>query len=374
MELNPFIINGYEGAEYFCDREQETSQLIREVTNGNNVALVATRRMGKSGLIKHCFQQTEIKDVFYTFYVDVYATRSLSEFVFRLSREILSKLKPFGAKAIQQFWDCVRSLQSGISLSPMGDVSFNVQVGDIVHSENTLDEIFHYLSNADRPCVVAIDEFQQVTNYDDKNVEALLRTYVQQCPSVRFIFSGSQRHLMTQIFQSPSRPFYQSVSMMHLDSIDINKYKEFARRHFELNGKTLQDGVVEAVYIKAKSITWYIQKLMNTLYTSTSVGEECTVDMVENALDYVLQSQGFGYSEQMFRIPDKQRNVLVAIAKDDEVSAVTSGAFIRKHKLSSASTVQSAVRGLLEKDYITQVQGKYSVYDLFLGYWLKKEF
>lgn len=372
--VNPFIINGYEGARYFCDREVETQQIIREVVNGNNIALIATRRIGKSGLIKHCFGQPEIKDSFYTFYVDIYATRSLSEFVFRLSREIVTRLKPFGRRALQTFWDCVRSLQAGLSFSPSGDVSFNLQIGDITHSENTLEEIFHYLQTADRPCIVAIDEFQKIAEYDDKNIEALLRTHIQQMPGVRFIFSGSQRHLMTQIFQSPARPFYQSVSMMNLGSIDIDKYRNFAKDHFAENGKTLEEGVVEEVYRLSNNITWYIQRLMNTLFANTPMGGKCSVEMVKPALQYIIDILSFGYNELMYRIPEKQRNVLIALAKEGKTESVTSGSFIRKHHLNSASTVQSALRGLLEKDYVTQEMGKYYVYDLFLMYWLRREY
>ena len=100
---NPFITSGYESAEYFCDREQESENLIREVINGNNLALISTRRMGKTGLIQHCFNSPEIKDNYYTFFVDIYATKSLRDLVFSLSRVIVDGLKPFGKKAIESF-------------------------------------------------------------------------------------------------------------------------------------------------------------------------------------------------------------------------------------------------------------------------------
>ena len=374
MNFNPFIINGYESDKYFCDREVETEQLIKELTNGNNVALIAPRRMGKSGLIKHCFAQKALTDNFYTFYVDIYATRSLSEFVFRLSKEILSRLKPFGLKALQRFWECIRSLQSGISFSPLGEVSFTLQVGDIVQSENSLTEIFQYLSHADRPCIVAFDEFQQICTYDDKNVEALLRTYVQQCPSARFIFAGSQRHLMTQMFQSASRPFYQSVSMMHLGSIDEGKYEAFAKNLFAESGKTLGEGVVRQVFDIANHTTWYIQKLMNTLYAATEHKGLCSSDMTQSALDYVINTLDFGYREIMFRMPEKQRQLLIAIAKEGVASSLTSGEFVKKYRLSSTSSVQSAAKGLLNKDYISHEQGKYFVYDIFFAIWLRREY
>ena len=165
---NPFITSGYESAEYFCDREQESRNLIREVTNGNNLALISTRRMGKTGLIQHCFHNPEIKDNYYTFFVDIYATKSLRDFVFSLSRVIVDGLKPFGRKAIEGFWNSVKSLQGGITFDPAGNPSFNLQLGDIHATEATLDEIFRYMERAAKPVIVAIDEFQQVASYTER--------------------------------------------------------------------------------------------------------------------------------------------------------------------------------------------------------------
>lgn len=369
---NPFIISGYEGAKYFCDRQQELEQLRQEIENGNNVALIASRRMGKSGLIQHYLAQPQLQDAYYTFFIDIYDTLSLSELVLKLSRNILTRLKPHGLTALQRFWDCVHSLQAGISFSPIGEPSFNVQIGDIHESQTTLDEIFHYLEIADRPCILAIDEFQQIGNYPEKNVEATLRTYVQHCHNAQFIFAGSQRHTMSSMFTSAARPFFQSVSIMHLGSIDMTTYDTFAKRHFQENGRILADGVTQAVYKQSMGVTWYTQKLFNTLYALTDKGETCTTEMVDEALDYVLRTQGYSYEETLFRLPEKQKMVLIALAQNGPTKSVTSSAFVRKYGLSSASTVQSAIRGLLEKDFVTYEQGTYYVYDLFLWYWIKK--
>lgn len=369
--VNPFIISGYEGEEYFCDRVEETKQLCSEIANGNNVALIATRRMGKSGLIHHCFAQEEIKQDFYTFFIDIYDTKNLNDLIVKLSREIIERLKPYGMKALKHFWDCVHSLQAGISFTPSGDASFNVQVGDINEGVNTLDEIFRYLGEADKPCIVAIDEFQQIAQYPEKNVEATLRTYVQNCRNTQFIFAGSQRHVMSQMFSSASRPFFQSVSVMHLDSINIEAYDAFARNHFENAGIRLDDGVTRKVYELSKGVTWYTQKLFNTMYAQLLSDDVCQLDNVDDALAYILKTQEYMYKETLFRIPEKQKLVLIALAKEGTAKGITSSAFIKKYRLPSASTVQSAVKGLLEKDFVTFEQGMYSVYDLFLAYWIK---
>lgn len=236
---NPFITSGYISADYFCDREIESKQLIREIVNGNNLAIISTRRMGKTGLIQHCFHSKELSKEYYTFFVDIYATKSLRDFIFSLSKVILESLKPFGKKAVEIFINSVLSLQAGISYDFTGTPSFNIQLGDIQNSMATLEEIFKYLAKADKPCIVAIDEFQQITNYSEKNVEALLRTHIQHCNNAQFIFAGSQRHTMGNMFLSASRPFYQSVSMMHLESIAIEKYIDFVRNHFKKADRTI---------------------------------------------------------------------------------------------------------------------------------------
>lgn len=372
-QLNPFIISGYEGSDYFCDRVVETEQLLSQIENGNNVALIATRRMGKSGLIKHCFQKDDIKNEYYTFFIDIYDTKNLSDFVAKLSKNILDSLKPYGRKAIETFWNCVHSLQTGISFSPSGDVSFNVQLGDIHYGQNTLDEIFEYLSIADRTCIVAIDEFQQIATYPEGNVEATLRTYVQNCRNARFIFAGSQRHTMGQMFTSAARPFFQSVSIMHLDAINMTEYNTFAKNHFLNSGKLLNDDVTDTVYNFSKGITWYTQKLFNTMYASTLKGETCNKESFSDALDYILATSEYSFKETIFRLPEKQKNVLVALAKSGPVKQITSGAFIRQHHLPSASSVQAAVKGLLEKDFVTCELGEYKVYDLFLAEWIIRQ-
>ncbi|MBR5495902.1 MAG: hypothetical protein IKV58_00775 [Oscillospiraceae bacterium] len=372
--VNPFVITGYEGAHYFCDRVSELQMLQREVANGCNVALVATRRMGKSGLIHHYFSQPSIQEQYYTFFIDIYDTQSLREFVQKLSREILMRLKPYGARALQRFWDTMRSLQPGISFSPMGEPSFNVQIGDIQAGDETLDEIFRYLELADKPCIVAIDEFQQINNFPEKNIEAKLRTYVQQSHNAQFIFSGSQRHTMSAMFMNASRPFYQSVSIMQLGSINVDVYDVFAKSLFREGRRVLNDGVTSAVYEISRGVTWYTQKLFNTLYTNTIEGNACAIEDVELALDYILKTHSYSYEEVLFRLPEKQKMVLIALAKNGPTKSVTSAAFVKQYSLQSASTVQSALRGLLEKDFVTLEQGEYFVYDIFMAHWLKTRY
>ncbi len=369
---NPFVTSGYIAPEYFCDREKETEELLRWLLNENNVAIISTRRMGKTGLIQHCFQLAEVKDHYYTFLIDIYATKTLREFVFQLGKAILTALKPKGRKTWELFINSLTSLKAGFTFDMSGMPQWNIELGDVKSPETTLDEIFHYLSLSDKPGIVAIDEFQQVAQYPEKNTEALLRTYIQHCPNARFVFAGSQRHLMGEMFISPARPFYQSVSILHLAAIDKQKYIEFARHHFKMAQKDIDEEVVASLYDRFEGITWYLQKILNILFAVTPPGEVCNKEMIEQAIHFILDSYSFTYSELLYQLPEKQKELLIAICKEGKATALTSGKFIHKYSLPSSSSVQSALKGLLEKDFVTKEGAFYMVYDRFFSLWLRR--
>jgi len=371
---NPFVTNGYAGPEYFCDRVEETALLTNLLTNGNNVALMSPRRVGKTDLMKHCFQQDDVRDNYYCFIIDIYATNSLRDFVNMFGKSILEALKPKGRKVWESFLSTLLSVRSEISFDINGNPVWGLGVGSMTPPQTTLDEIFAYLRSADKHCLVAIDEFQQILYYTDRNVEAALRTQIQQCPNANFIFAGSQRHLMSEMFLSPARPFYQSVVPMSLYPISLERYWAFANPQFAKNGnRQVTYKVVETVYQRFEGITANVQRMMNMLYMLTPKGETCDIDMIDRAIDTYLQLSSEYYAELLRQMPEKQRNVFLAIAAEGRVRSISGGKFVHKYHLPSASSVVSAVKGLLEKDFITQTDNVYYVYDRFFQLWLEKQ-
>ena len=372
---NPFVISGYVSPSYFCDRDEETRKIIHYILNDRNAAIISTRRMGKTGLIRHCFQQPEIKDRYTTFFIDIYSTGSLREFVFALGKEIFEVLKPKERKFLDQFFSIITSLRAGFRLDRIsGEPSFEIGLGDIREASTTLDEIFRYLEQSNKPCIVAIDEFQQIEQYAEGNVAAILRTLIQKCKNTGFIFAGSQHHIMSAMFLSPSRPFYQSVDMLHLESISLVSYKDFVCHHFEINNKKIETELIEKVYTNFEGHTWYLQIMFNELYSLTEDNGNCDVLMYDEALMNLLSAQEFTFQEILSRLPEKQKEVLIAISKEGKASAVTSGDFVNKYNLQSPSSIQSALKYLLEKDLVTQEKTTYQVYDRLFGMWINKNY
>ena len=369
---NPFVTKGYAGPEYFCDRVEETKRLVELTTNGNNIALISPRRVGKTDLIHHCFQQPELKEKYYTFHIDIYATASLRDFVNVFGQTILNELKPKGRVVWEGFLNILRSIRSEITYDINNFPTWSIGLGNIENPMVTLDEIFQYLGQADRPCIIAIDEFQQITRYAEAhNIEAMLRTYIQRCNNATFIFAGSKRHLMGEIFTSPSRPFYQSVLVMNLKPISVEKYTEFAKMQFDRYGKSIEDEAVVAVYERFDAVTSCLQRILNVLFLKTLPGGKCTCDMVDDAINYILDMFSETYQDLLERIPEKQREVFIAIAKEGKAKAITGKTFIKKHHLQTSSVINAAVRGLLEKDFITVDKGVYTIYDPFFALWLR---
>lgn len=198
----------------------------------------------------------------------------MKEFVYILGKHIFNTLKPKGISILEQFFASISSLRPAFKLDPItGEPVFDIGIGDIRQPELSIEEIFKYLETADKPCLVAIDEFQQIAKYPEKNVEAILRTHIQKCTNTAFVFSGSQRHMMQNIFFSASRPFFQSATFMNLDAISEDVYCSFVRQHFENGCKKYRKSVLGIFTNSSKDIPG-ICKRYSIVYLRIRIGKK----------------------------------------------------------------------------------------------------
>lgn len=373
-DVNPFVVTGKIEPKYFCDRVVESARLVKSITNGNNLVLISPRRMGKTGLIRFCYDKEEIRDNYYCFFIDILHTTGLREFIHLLGKEIYETLQPRSKKMAKLFLQTLKSINGkfGFDIST-GLPDFSIALGDIEQPIYVLEEIFKYLESADKPCIVAIDEFQQIAKYPEKNVEALLRSHIQKSGNCHFIYAGSERHMMQQMFLSSKHPFYRSADMLELKEIAREVYIPFVVKNFKEFGKSITEEIVGTVYDFFRGHTFYIQKTFNESFADTPEGGSCTMEIVRTAITALIDSYDTIFREILSNIPEKQKELLYAIALDGEASSITSAAFVRKHSLSSASSVQSAVKKLIEKDLITENGKIYAVSDKFLGIWISTQ-
>ena len=367
---NPFILTGYVSPSYFCDREQESHKLISALQNGRNVTLISPRRMGKTGLIRHVFHQIEAEKQAKCYYVDLYKTDSLASLVVQLANVVLGSLDTTKSKIVKQVTTFFKSLRPLFSYDPLTGVpTFMVDVKPEL-AEHSLAEIFSYMEQSGRQCIVAMDEFQSIADYGDRNMEALLRSHIQQLNSVHFVFSGSQRHVLENMFASANRPFYQSTQILNLYEIEEQPYYEFSKKILEANRQQLNADVFGYLYQKLAGHTWYVQMLLNRLYES---GEpSILMDVVDKVISGIVDENEATFQTFMRLVTPAQAKLLRAIAMEGSVQQALSQSFIRQYHLGATSTIRSAMKKLVEKELVLDTQGTYQVYDRFFALWLKQ--
>lgn len=334
---NPFVMYGYKGAEYFCDREKETEKMMTSLHNERNITLVAPRRMGKTGLIQHVFQQLEKQyDDVKCFYLDIFATKNLEQMV----QLMASKIATFS-----------------LDLKPN-------------EGRESLKRIFEYMKQSGKRCYVAIDEFQQIMNYPEDGVEALIRSYIQFLPNVYFVFSGSQQHMMEEMFLSANRPFFQSSLVMSLPCIAESRYLSFANRLLSSQKREVDVDTFTYIYSQADSVTWYVQAILHGIYEYRD--EQINKDLVDEVIQELIEEQAMAYQNYCAWLTENQQLLLLAIAKEQIVSSPLSQQFIITHHLPATSSVKTALKALVDKQLISKTPKGFFVSDRFFAKWLAK--
>lgn len=362
---NPFLIAGYHSPEFFCDREMETAAILDALHNGRNVTLIAPRRMGKTGLIRHAFYRLKEQEPdIVTLYMDIYSTQSMGDFVRLVANTVLGKLDTAPQKTLSRIGQFIRSCRPVFTFDELTGVpKVTIDVAP-AEEENTLKEIFEYW------CYVAIDEFQQIAEYQEKGVEALLRSYIQFLPNVNIIFAGSKQHLMQEMFTSSKRPFYQSTQLLTIGPVDREAYACFAVGHFAKHGVQLPREVFDTIYDKFDGHTWYIQCILNRLY---GYNRDVDTELVVYATEQIVSEQSYSYADLLKAYSAGHVRLLKAIAREGCVKEVLAGDFISRHRLRAASSVSASLKKLLDNELVYQTPYGYIIYDRFMGEWLRQQ-
>lgn len=330
--------------------------------------------MGKSGLISHLFASEKITKKYITIFIDIYATSTTAELVATLGNAIFNAMAKENDSAWRRFIDAVKSLRPSVTFdNNTGAPSIMLASAGISNPQLTLEEIFEYLNNAPRPVIIAIDEFQEISKYPEGNAEALLRSMIQRTPDTRFIFAGSEQSVMTAMFSSARKPFYQSCILLHLPPIPEEEYVGFAMKKFEDYGKKGNREVFTRVYRDMQGITWFVQMILNALFAQTPDGGSLPDEAYPTALQNIIGIQEYSYRELMARLSPQQRTLATFLAKTGAVKNLLSAETLEKIGFRTAASMQSAFKALQRGGIATKSERGYHLYDIFLSTWLKQQ-
>lgn len=365
--INPFATINYIEADFFCDREKETREILANIKNGRNTLLISPRRLGKTSLIRHVFGQLKKWNCLY---IDLNNTSSVGD----LLRVLTSSLAEAASKTTA-FRNFLASWKISVEFDPYtGSFSAGMNWVRPSMEMKTVDELFQQLSK-EKNVVIAFDEFQRITEYPDQHTEGWLRSIAQKYPHIRFIYSGSHQRILDEMFNSHKRPFYRSTDVIKLGLIEKDKYCEFIARHFKL-GKITFDGalIIPSIYDQMLGKTAYIQDVCNRIYDlgQSKIAEEDVFRVIGSFLDkydphYSIIKRG---------LTQIQFNVLWGIAKLNNVYAVTGTEMAKASGVHNAVSVQKSVAKLLKMEVIysdIDSKGEYvTIDDVFLRLWVMR--
>ena len=367
-QKNPFLTAGYAGEDYFCDRRRETAKMIAAFENDRNITLIAPRRYGKTGLIRNAL--AKMPSEFTGIYLDIFSVEDLASFTSLFASAITGALDSPLEKTLSAVARFFKSCRPTITPQEDGLPRFSFDIAPSA-AKATLDDVFAYLKAKDRRAVIAIDEFQQIAEFPEKGVEALLRSHIQFVPWVRFVFAGSRHHVMSEMFGSARRPFYLSTEILSLGTIDPDEYCTFAARHFASRRDRVDAKVFRALYDRFEGITWYVQAVLNKVWES---GKGLTsVSQIDDAVLSLVEGSDIVFHDLFRSQNEASRALLRAVAADGCVASPTSGDFLSRHGFKSHSTVRSALSNLIDGDLLYQTDNGYVVYDRLFGIWLSRQ-
>lgn len=377
MQENPFIIKGYAGARYFCGREKETSALMGHILGNSDTVLISPRRYGKSGLLLHVLDQLKREHPEYdSLYTDISITSSLGGLIDHLSNAILSAF-PEKSSLGKKFLAFLKALRPYFTFNEnTGKAEVHLEMASPLQKEHTLQQIFDILEQHSSPVLLVIDEFQQITEYPETNVEALLRSHIQHMHNVRFIFSGSKRRMMASIFNDAARPFYASCVTMHLNKLDNDVYAGFIRHQFNDYGRSIEEDALNLILEWTRKHTYYTQRVCHNLFDRGN--RVIDFQAVRNVFQDILEGESYNFLLLRDILPVQQWRFLVGVAKEGSVSQITSNSFVSRHKIGSTATALRCAQSLEEKELILKTLdtkgSTYEVYNVFFSRWLEQEY
>ncbi len=374
---NPFIFRAYKTRELFCDRQKELELLLSNCLSGADTTLIAQRRIGKTGLIYRLMDEIRSEKIpILPIYVDIFATRTMEDFVKALSAAIMAAI-PEKSSIGKKFSKFIKSLRPVITydvLTSAPQLQFTIQGEE--EQKQTLKGLLTFLDEQDTKILLAIDEFQQIREYPEKNVEALLRTIIQTLHNVTFLYCGSKRHMMLDIFAGERNPFYRSTEFVTLQKLDRDVYADFIKKHFLEAGFEIDSDALDYILDWTMRHTYFTQRLCHTVFNMAT--SKVDVELVKQGAAQILQSDAavFGQYQQM--LTAGQWNFLIAVAKEGEVTQFSSRQFLQKYHLGNPSSASRIVTSLVEKNLLDESihEGKstYSLNDVFLSRWLEEKY
>ena len=370
---NPFHYGELAVDEAFTDRKDELRELKSDIRNGQNVAIIAPRRLGKSSLVRRASQEL-LREGILVAEVDLMRTPTKEKLAAKLAAAIHDDISSvvFKAKERLRVFGTLRIVPT-VTVNPdTGSTSFSFTGSrtpeDIDATLERLLELPAQLAEEHgKTLVLYLDEFQEITDIDPA-LPALMRAIFQEQPNVAHVYSGSRRHMMLRLFTDENEPFFRSAKIVELGVIPPPLFKGFLERQFERTERGLADGVVDALLAITEGHPYATQELAYALWEEVPHGFTATAADLDRALEAVLRSENAHFTLVWENASRTQRVVLQALAA--EPGRLQANDYRLRHGLPATSSVQRATEALVAAELIARVDGVHRIVEPFLREWI----
>jgi len=365
------LTKGYVTPEYFCDREEETEKIISAIHNGRDLVIYGRRKMGKSALISHVFYKLGKGSL--NVWIDLLPSNNMNDLIDYTASAILRSIDN-NTSIGKKVWEGIKSLRPAMSFdefSGQPSVSFDITKEEL--KIKTFGELIQVLQNTKKKVVLAFDEFQQIQNYEENNIESQLRTLLQTLPNISFIFSGSDQHMLMQMFENKDRPFYNFGQYMKLGRIEPELYLAFIQKHFKKAKRKISKDLILEIIEWCNYRTFNIQMVMNRLYSiDVKTITEAEVKMVKET---ILREKDEIYYTIRRLVSKGQWAVIEAFAREGQIEFPYGREFMRKNEFSNPSIVRRAIQTCLKYNIFYNVvdheRSYFEIDDIFLRRWIE---
>lgn len=376
---NPFVYGKVARGESFADREVESEELMADIASGQSVIIFSPRRYGKTSLILEVLDRAREVGLL-TVYLDLFKVTSEEGFITTYAKEV-AKLQTGGVRFIlRNLRELLPRLVPKVVLkSEKAGVEVEFEFDPRSERAPLLDDLLEAVTSmgkkSNKRAVVVFDEFQEIADWDAaRNVERQMRSHFQLHQNVSYIFMGSKRHLMQEIFQSKNRPFYRFGKHFPLEKIPRNEFSTFVQKRFGETGVQIAAPLINEILNVTEDHPYYTQLLCHILWGRTHEARTVTADDVSYALQEIFLREAHAFHDLWDMLPLKARQLLVALAKEENYQVrVYSSDFLQKHNLGPASSVQRAVFRLMTEEILEKVDGGYQYTDAFFKRWIRNE-
>lgn len=373
MDIKPFIFGVAASGENFTDRKNETARLLTNFRHGVNTVLISPRRWGKTSLVQKVAALAQSDDL-RVVYLDIFSCRSDKEFYDAFASAVLRQTSSKWKEWVENAKSFLSRIRPKISFGSDSVAEFSVSL----EMDPQSDDVAEILQLPEKiaqekgvKIVVCIDEFQQIAEFkDSKTFQKRLRTVWQLQKNVSYCLFGSKKHLMNELFEKKSLPFYKFGDAIYLQRIPATDWVDYICERFKATGKTISPELAERACVAVECHSSYVQQLAWLIWVNTD--KIATEKDFEEAYRDILAQNTPLFEKLTENLSSYQMNFLRAII-DGVRKEFSAQEVVQKYKLGSSANVAIVKRALVKKEIVEIEKREVIISDPLLKVWLKQE-